>query len=174
MARRQQLHQAVAHGLGDDRRGGNRVTVRVAVDDGVVRAPRLPDRDLALERRAGASHASCFSAVSGTTTPRFSRIRAALPARRRRKYSLARRTRPLRSSSISAIAGECSGKIRSTPTPAEIFPTVKVALIPPPRRALHPPSNPCNRPLVSSPARTITRTVSPGSKPVRFVLSPSR
>src|SRR5439155_7560804 len=115
-----------------------------------------------------------FSAVSGTTTPRFSRIRAALPARRRRKYSLARRTRPLRSSSISAIAGECSGKIRSTPTPAEIFRTVKVALIPPPRRAMHTPSNACSRSLSPSRTRTITRTVSPGSKAVRFVLSPSR
>jgi len=60
-------------------------TAACFVDTGDEPAPRLPERDLALERGAGASHASCFSAVSGTATPRFSRIRAALPASRRRK-----------------------------------------------------------------------------------------
>src|SRR5256885_3840166 len=144
------------------------------IDTGDELAPRSPERDLALERGAGTSHASCFSTVSGTTTPRFSRIRAALPARRRRKYSLARRTRPFRSSSISAIEGECSGKIRSTPTPAEIFRTVKVSLMPAPRRAMHTPSNACSRSLSPSRTRTITRTVSPGANAGRFVFRPSR
>src|SRR5205823_2795243 len=160
-----------------DGRGHHRTgegTAACFIDTGDESAPRLPERDLALERGAGTSHASCFSVVSGTTTPRFSRIRAALPARRRRKYSLARRTRPLRSSSISAIAGECSGKIRSTPTPAEMLRTVNVSLMPPPRRPMHTPSNACRRSLSPSRTRTITRTVSPGSKAVRFVLSPSR
>src|SRR5437660_6314850 len=136
-------------------------------------APRHPERAFALERGAGASHAGGCS-VSGTTTPRFSRIRAALPARRRRKYSLARRTRPLRSSSISAIAGECSGKIRSTPTPAEILRTVKVSLMPPPRRPMHTPSNAWRRSFSPSRTRTITRTVSPGSKAGMLVFNPSR
>src|SRR5437762_4170908 len=160
------------HGRGHHRTGEG--TAACFIDTGDESAPRLPERDLALERRAGASHASCFSAVSGTTTPRFSRIRAALPARRRRKYSLARRTRPLRSSSISAIAGECSGKMRSTPTPAEILRTVKVALIPAPRRPMHTPSNACSRSLSPSRTRTMTRTVSPGSNAGRLVLRPSR
>src|ERR1041385_205561 len=144
------------------------------VDTGDDSAPRSPERDLALERGAGASHASCFSAVSGTVTPRFSRIRAALPASRRRKYSLARRTRPLRTSSISAMDGACSGKMRSTPTPAEILRTVNVALIPAPRRPMQIPSNACSRSLSPSRTRTITRTVSPGSNAGMLVLSPSR
>src|SRR6267378_2126686 len=136
-------------------------------------APRHPKHAFALERGAGPSHAGGCS-VSGTTTPRFSRIRAALPARRRRKYSLARRTRPLRTSSISAIAGECSGKIRSTPTPAEILRTVNVSLMPPPRRPMHTPSNACRRSLSPSRTRTITRTVSPGSNAGMLVFNPSR
>src|SRR5437870_3761856 len=70
--------------------------------------------------------------------------------------------------------GECDGKMRSTPTPAEILRTVKVALIPAPRRAMHTPSNACSRSLSPSRTRTITRTVSPGSKAGRLVFKPSR
>src|SRR2546429_9599378 len=117
------------HGRGHHRTGEG--TAACFIDTGDESAPRLPERDLALERRAGASHASCFSAVSGTTTPRFSRIRAALPARRRRKYSLARRPRPLRSSSIYAIARAGAGKIRAPPPPAANLRTGQVALLPP-------------------------------------------
>src|SRR5437773_1315877 len=142
-------------------------------DESAPCARRLPERAFTLERGAGPSHACCCS-VSGTTPPRFSRIRAAFPASRRRKYSLARRTRPLRTSSISAIAGECSGKIRSTPTPAEILRTVKVALIPAPRRPMPTPSKACSRSLSPSRTRTITRTVSPGSKAGMLVFNPSR
>src|SRR2546425_631891 len=159
-----------------DGRGHHRTgqgTAARFVEAGDKPTPRTPERQFALERGAGSSHACCGS-VPGTMTPRFSRMRAALPASRRRKYSLARRTRPLRTSSIPAIAGECSGKIRSTPTPAEILRTVNVALIPAPRRPMHTPSNACRRSLSPSRTRTITRTVSPGSKAGRLVLRPSR
>src|SRR5882672_1058396 len=139
--------------------------------------PFAPQRDFALERGAAVPHSfgcSCSAAVAVWVAPFFSRMRAALPASRRRKYSFARRTRPLRTSSISAIAGACNGKMRSTPTPAEIFRTVKVALMPAPRRAMHTPSNACRRSLSPSRTRTITRTVSPGSNAGRSVRSPSR
>src|SRR3989475_8820329 len=143
------------------------------VEAGDKPTPRTPERQFALERGAGSSHACCGS-VPGTVTPRFSRMRAALPASRRRKYNLARRTRPLRTSSIAAIAGECSGKIRSTPTPAEILRTVNVSLMPPPRRPMHTPSKARRRSFSPSRTRTITRTVSPGSKGGRLVFNPSR
>src|SRR2546426_597008 len=61
-----------------------------------------------------------------------------------------------------------------TPTPAEILRTVKVALIPAPRRPMHTPSKACSRSLSPSRTRTITRTVSPGSKAGRLVFNPSR
>src|SRR2546425_4658121 len=64
--------------------------------------------------------------------------------------------------------------MRSTPTPAEIFRTVKVALMPAPRRAIHTPSNACSRSLSPSRTRTMTRTVSPGSNAGRSVRNPSR
>src|SRR5437016_12528636 len=142
------------------------------IDTGDDAAPFTPQRRLAFQRRAAVSHAcGCSgSGVSGTViswlppAPRFSRIRAAFPAKRRRKYSLARRTRPFRINPISAIDGACSGKIRSTPTPAEIFRTVKVSLMPPPRRAMQIPSNACRRSFSPSRTRTMTRTVSPGAK----------
>ena len=56
---------------------------------------------------------------------RSSAIQAERPRKARRKYSLARRTRPIRETSILAIFGECSGNTRSTPSPKEIFLTVK-------------------------------------------------
>src|SRR5438105_4869778 len=149
--------------------------------------PFAPERDFALERRTAVSHVSDCSAVSapapvpvlapGTDAavrPRFSRMRAAFPASRRRKYNLARRTRPFRNSPISAIEGACSGKIRSTPTPAEIFRTVNVSLMPPPRRAMQMPSNACRRSFSPSRTRTITRTVSPGANAGMSVFNPSR
>src|SRR5712664_2437782 len=141
------------------------------VDSGDSDPPVAPERDFALERWTAMSHVSDCSPVlvpaPGTDVavrPRFSRMRAALPASRRRKYSLARRTRPFRRSPISAIEGACSGKIRSTPTPAEILRTVKVSLMPPPRRAMQMPSNACRRSFSPSRTRTMTRTVSPGAK----------
>src|SRR5262245_28577178 len=153
------------------------------VNPGDADSSFTPQRRLAFQRRAAASHAcdcSC-SSVSGTVIPcapaalpRFSRMRAALPARRRRKYSLARRTRPLRVRPISAIDGACSGKIRATPTPAEIFQTVKVSFTPPPRRAMQMPSNAWRRSFSPSRTRTMTRSVSPGAKAGMSVFSPSR
>ena len=51
----------------------------------------------------------------------------------------------LLATSILAIFGECSGKIRSTFTPKEFFLTVNVSLIPPPLREIHRPSKTCTR-----------------------------
>src|SRR6266566_3743694 len=155
------------------------------VDSGDSDPPVAPQRDFALERWTAMSHVSdCSPApvlvpppAPGTDAPvrpRFSRMRAALPASRRRKYSLARRTRPFRISPISAIEGACSGKIRSTPTPAEILRTVNVSLMPPPRRAMQIPSNACRRSFSPSRTRTMTRTVSPGAKAGISVFRPSR
>src|SRR6266853_2373687 len=148
------------------------------VESGDNRPPQIPERDFTLEGGAAVAHAggcSVAGSLAGTATaPRFSRMRAALPASRRRKYSLARRTRPFRTSSSDAIDGECNGKMRSTPTPAEIFRTVNVSLMPPPRRAMHTPSNACTRSFSPSRTRTITRSVSPGSKVGRSVRRPSR
>src|SRR2546428_6672876 len=64
--------------------------------------------------------------------------------------------------------GECSGKILSTPTPAEIFRTVKEELTLPPRRAITIPSKTWI--LSFSPSRTFTctRTVSPTEKTAGF------
>src|SRR6266545_1240173 len=148
------------------------------IDSGDDTPTFAPQRRLAFQRRAAVPHVcvgSCSAVPAvGTVIPRFSRMRAALPASRRRKYSLARRTRPFRSNPISAISGACSGKIRSTPTPAEILRTVKVSLMPPPRRAMQIPSNACSRSFSPSRTRTMTRTVSPGAKAGMSVFRPSR
>src|SRR2546428_3106548 len=72
------------------------------------------------------------------------------------------------------MEGPCKGKMRSTPPPAEILRTVKVSLMPPPRRAMQMPSNACRRSFSPSRTRTITRTVSHGSNAGMFVIKPSR
>ena len=69
-----------------------------------------------------------------------------------------------------AIDGLWIGKMRSTPTPAETFRTVKFSLIPPPRFAITMPSNACTRSLSRSRTRNMTRIVSPGS-PTRRLIS---
>src|SRR5205809_3522837 len=175
--------QGLRTGWKHDGRGDHRTRQRTAADlvDAGDEPPSLaPERRFALERGTAVSrHVEGCSDASGdsppgTPSPRCSRMRAALPASRRRKYNLARRTRPLRTSATSAIAGECSGKMRSTPTPAEILRTVNVSSMPPPRRAMHTPSNACSRSFSPSRTRTITRTVSPGLKAVTLALSPSR
>src|SRR3989449_6759402 len=147
------------------------------IDSGDDAPPFAPQRRLAFQRWAAVSHVcvgSCSPPPVGTVIPRFSRIRAVFRASRRRKYSFARRTRPFRINPISAIDGECSGKIRSTPTPAEILRTVNVSLMPPPRRAMQMPSNAWRRSFSPSRTRTITRTVSPGAKAGMSVFRPSR
>src|SRR6266566_5290303 len=195
MAPGEAIHQIVADRLGDHRRRRDRVTARITVDDRFVLAAELRTgqavdehpRGREAEPMEGALHrenrgppdvvAIDLVHAGGTEAavrPRFSRMRAALPASRRRKYSLARRTRPFRISPISAIEGACSGKIRSTPTPAEILRTVNVSLMPPPRRAMQIPSNACRRSFSPSRTRTMTRTVSPGAKAGISVFRPSR
>src|ERR1043165_2712544 len=96
----------------------------------------------------------CFLAVD-------SFMRAALPFRSRRKYSLARRTRAERTTSTFAIVGECSGKIRSTPWPKDTFRTVKLARAPPRCSPMMIPSKIWMRSLSPSRTLTCTRTVSP-------------
>src|SRR5919106_5743382 len=73
--------------------------------------------------------------------------------------------------SIFSIRGECSGKVRSTPTPYEIRRTVNEARPPSPRLRITTPSNTCVRSFSPSTTRTCTRTVSPGAKPWRSFLS---
>src|SRR5512133_4400741 len=74
---------------------------------------------------------------------------------------------------MSASMGLCSGKMRSTPTPLEILRTVKVALTPEPRRAMHTPSNAWIRSFSPSLTRTFTRMVSPAREGGMFVRSHS-
>src|SRR5712692_171152 len=63
---------------------------------------------------------------------------------------------------MRSMMGEWSGKIRSTPTPPEIFRTVKVSRMPPPRRAMTIPEKSWMRSVSPSRILTCTRTVSPG------------
>src|SRR5262245_60268772 len=69
------------------------------------------------------------------------------------------------------MRGECTGKVRSTPTPYEIRRTVNDAPAPPPRFLITTPSNACRRSFSPSTTFTDTRTVSPGSNPPRSRLS---
>src|SRR5690606_13999427 len=72
---------------------------------------------------------------------RSSLMRAALPERSLRSYSLARRTLPRRTTSILSTRGEWSGNVLSTPTPWETFLTVNISLRPPPLFLITTPSN---------------------------------
>jgi hypothetical protein len=74
---------------------------------------------------------------------------------------------------MEATVGLCSGKIRSTPTPADIFRTVNISLIPPPRLAMQRPSKAWSRSLSPSRTRTITLMVSPGLNAGMSVRKPS-
>src|SRR5215210_2383262 len=58
--------------------------------------------------------------------------------------------------------GECTGNVRSTPTPNEILRTVKVSRSPPFCRRITTPWNTWTRSRVPSTTRTCTLTVSPG------------
>src|ERR1700675_1626221 len=69
------------------------------------------------------------------------------------------------------MRGECSGKVRSTPTPYEIRRTVNEARAPSPCLRMTTPSKACIRSFSPSIIFTCTRTVSPGSNPPRSFLS---
>src|SRR3954469_12386867 len=99
-------------------------------------------------------------------------MRAALPFSSRRKYSLARRTFAVRSTSILSMIGECSGKMRSTPWPNDTLRTVNVARAPPRCIPITMPSNTWMRSLSPSRTLTCTRTVSPGLIAGRWVSCP--
>src|SRR5581483_5081155 len=68
---------------------------------------------------------------------------------------------------MRSTRGECSGKVRSTPTPYETRRTVKVARAPSPRRRMTTPSKIWTRSFSPSMTFTCTRTVSPGANAVR-------
>src|SRR5262245_47701167 len=70
-----------------------------------------------------------------------------------------------------ASVGECSGNVRSTPMPSEIFRTVNVFRMPAPRTFVTRPRNFCWRSLSPSITRTMTSTVKPGRRSGRSVLS---
>ena len=78
--------------------------------------------------------------TSFTDTDKSSAIRAERPRKALKKYNLARRTLPTRDTSILATFGEYNGNTRSTPSPKEIFLTVKEEFNPSFLRAIHTPS----------------------------------
>src|SRR5215213_8856697 len=65
---------------------------------------------------------------------------------------------------MRSIFGECTGNVRSTPTPNDCFRTVKVSRTPDPWRAITTPSNTWVRRRVPSMTWKWTRTRSPASK----------
>src|SRR2546428_7339848 len=65
---------------------------------------------------------------------------------------------------MRSMRGECTGKVRSTPTPYDVLRTVKVSRLAPPLRPMTVPSKTWMRSLSPSTTRTCTRTVSPGLK----------
>src|SRR3954464_12875988 len=62
------------------------------------------------------------------------------------------------------MIGECTGKVRSTPTPKLTFRTVKVSRLPLPLRRITMPWNTWTRSRLPSTTRTCTLRVSPGAK----------
>src|SRR4029453_17960257 len=82
-----------------------------------------------------------------------------------------RRTRLRRTTSTRSMRGECSGKVRSTPTPYEMRRTVNDARPPSPRRRIPIPSKGVVRSFSPSMTFTCTRTVSPAVNPARSFLS---
>src|ERR1700680_4156369 len=76
---------------------------------------------------------------------------------------------------MELIVGECSGKMRSMPTPKLTRRTVKVAPEARPFFEITTPSNACRRSFSFSPSpsfkRTLTRTVSPGRNSGRSLRS---
>src|SRR6058998_803643 len=65
---------------------------------------------------------------------------------------------------MRSMRGECTGKMRSTPTPYDVLRTVNVSRLAPPLRPMTVPSKTWMRSLSPSTTRTCTRTVSPGLK----------
>src|SRR5436190_1184047 len=63
-----------------------------------------------------------------------------------------------------ATEGECTGNVRSTPTPKEILRAVNVSRSPPPCRRITTPWNTWMRSRPASTTRACTLTVSPGRK----------
>ncbi|EAP89474.1 hypothetical protein OA2633_09419 [Oceanicaulis sp. HTCC2633] len=85
---------------------------------------------------------------------------------------MARRTLPLRLTSMDSISGLWTGQTRSTPSPKLILRTVKFSFRPPPERAMQTPSKRWTRWRSPSRIHTFTVSVSPGENSGIF-LSPS-
>src|SRR4029453_13578257 len=148
------------HGTRDPRPGETSPAHFIAARDAVE--PPTPDGVLEGPHRAHTDHMSDLEPGTWNYWVRLvSFMRAALPLRSRRKYSLARRTRADRMTSTFAIVGECSGKMRSTPWPKETLRTVNDARRPPRCMPITMPSKIWMRSLSPSRTFTCTRTVSP-------------
>src|SRR5208283_1095373 len=72
-----------------------------------------------------------------------------------------------------SMEGECTGNILSTPTPKDIFRTIKVSRTPLPLRAITTPSKGWSRSLSPSTTLTYILTVSPILKAGTSLLKPS-
>src|SRR3954468_7649 len=161
----------VAIGIEDHRTGRHRSGQAAAanlVATGDAIEPPTPDGVLEGPTRTDANHAVPGAAQDYARLVSF--IRAALPFRFRRKYSLARRTRADRTTSTLAMVGECSGKMRSTPCPNDTLRTVNEARVPPRCRPMTMPSKIWMRSLSPSRTFTCTRTVSPDFMSGRSVI----
>src|SRR4029079_14976449 len=84
---------------------------------------------------------------------------------------LARLTSPIAVTSMRSIFGECTGNVRSTPTPNDCLRTVNVSRTPAPWRLSTIPSKTCTRRRWPSITWKWTRTVSPALQGGRFVRS---
>ena len=80
-------------------------------------------------------------------------------------------TSPIAPTSIFSIFGECTGNVRSTPTPNDCLRTVNVSRAPEPWRLITIPSKTCTRRRWPSITWKCTRTVSPALKRGRSLRS---
>ena len=155
----------VALGIEDHRGrddGAGEASAADLVHAGDAVEPQPPDRVLERSEGADLDHGGGGRLLGRRLLLLASFMRAALPFSSRRKYSLARRTRAVRMTSILSMIGECSGKMRSTPWPNDTLRTVNVARVPPRCMPMTMPSNTWMRSLSPSRTFTCTRTVSPG------------
>src|SRR5262245_34300685 len=134
----------VAMWIEGDGRGHNRTGQAAPpdlVDTGDQIESQPPDRIFKRPESADFDHRQVAPSAQTVCFLAASFIRAAFPFSSRRKYSLARRTRAVRTTSILSMIGECSGKIRSTPWPNDTLRTVNVARAPPRCIPITMPSN---------------------------------
>ena len=129
---------------------GLRVSAAASASASARRPPRRPDRAAARAARPPPDRCSGARARAHACPRGRAGSRAWRAARRR-----GRRPRCARSS------GECSGNVRSTPTPKDCLRTVNVSRTPSPWRLMTTPSKTCVRRRVPSMTWKWTRTRSP-------------